>query len=282
MGKLAQIEILDKSKGYHVIGHVDSYIRDIGTNSVVMASLIGYDSVVKACSAAMVCGHSCRLNGGYSWCRSDGYRLYSGKAGDFSHTIVLSSDAVDDKAEKPVLIAWDGDKEEALYATLQRRYPIPVMREWMPWLWERMVERALAEELSCWTATAQPMEAFRLILTEADLTNLIGEGLRSKAISFCMISGKSGPKITDVEGLDDYLRGFGQTLAEKIARDFRPLHDPKADPLSPLLKKLKRKPFRAQADVIQGTMKVLDQYRSAIVVGEMGTGKTNKIGRAHV
>ena len=70
-----------------------------------------------------------------------------------------------------------------------------------------------------------------------------------------------------------YLRAFTTELGERILESFPPLHGVE-DPVSPLLTRLLRRPYPAQAVVISGVVKRLAEARSAAVVAECGTGKT--------
>jgi hypothetical protein len=71
----------------------------------------------------------------------------------------------------------------------------------------------------------------------------------------------------------EYLRTFSQELGARIVEMYPPLKGP-GDPLPPVLKTLLRQPLPAQALTISGVAKHLKTARSAIIVGECGTGKT--------
>jgi hypothetical protein len=73
--------------------------------------------------------------------------------------------------------------------------------------------------------------------------------------------------------ISTYLSAFASELGERILESFPPLHGPQ-DPSSPLLSKLLRRPFPAQALAIGGIVRRLAEARSAAVVAECGTGKT--------
>ena len=70
-----------------------------------------------------------------------------------------------------------------------------------------------------------------------------------------------------------YLRTFSQELGVRIVEMYPPLQGP-SDSLPPALKTLLRQPLPAQALTIAGVAKHLKTARSAIIVGECGTGKT--------
>jgi hypothetical protein len=73
--------------------------------------------------------------------------------------------------------------------------------------------------------------------------------------------------------ISDYLRAFATELGNRILDSFPPLQGA-ADPPSPLLSKLLRRPYPAQSVAILGVVKRLAEARSAAVVAECGTGKT--------
>src|SRR6202035_5550109 len=73
--------------------------------------------------------------------------------------------------------------------------------------------------------------------------------------------------------LEEYLREFSVEIGDRILTSFPALHAP-GDPVSPILGKLLRKPFAAQAVAISGAAKRLQQSNSVAVIAEMGTGKT--------
>jgi hypothetical protein len=80
--------------------------------------------------------------------------------------------------------------------------------------------------------------------------------------------------LDQIATLDGYLTTYGAVLAERTEEALVPLHKPKRDPVHPVIDTLLRAPFEAQAHVITGVSKHLDRAKSAILVGEMGTGKT--------
>lgn len=73
--------------------------------------------------------------------------------------------------------------------------------------------------------------------------------------------------------LEEYLREFSVEIGDRILTSFPPLHSP-GEPTSPILNKLLRRPFAAQAVAVAGAVARLRQARSVAVIAEMGTGKT--------
>lgn len=84
------------------------------------------------------------------------------------------------------------------------------------------------------------------------------------------------PKEQKVIKLCDFLDEFKEALVERVVNEYPPLYDPETDrkKTEVLLSQLKRRPFVAQADTVNALANILQSERSAIVVGEMGVGKT--------
>ena len=92
-------------------------------------------------------------------------------------------------------------------------------------------------------------------------------------------NGESGPQLA----LAQFIEEFGDGLLEQVKSQNPPVFDPAIDERTTLwnarqaiLDGLKRQPFKAQADAVHATVKLLvDENRPAAVINaEMGTGKT--------
>jgi len=79
--------------------------------------------------------------------------------------------------------------------------------------------------------------------------------------------------ITEIQNVTDYLKLFGNNLAEKVKDNAKPLFNP-GDAWDPKMDSLLRQPFAAQGDVIMSLVKVFEKQNSAIICGEMGSGKS--------
>jgi hypothetical protein len=73
--------------------------------------------------------------------------------------------------------------------------------------------------------------------------------------------------------IGDYLRLYGSALGELVLARFPAMHGPD-DPVWPVLKQLKRRPFPAQTMAIMGIVKRWKEARCTAAVAECGTGKT--------
>lgn len=80
----------------------------------------------------------------------------------------------------------------------------------------------------------------------------------------------------------DYMKLFSAELGQRILEDYPALHGFQ-DPVSPRVKQLLRRPFPAQTIAIMGTAKRWEQWKTAAIVAECGTGKTlMSLGAIHV
>ena len=77
----------------------------------------------------------------------------------------------------------------------------------------------------------------------------------------------------EIQTISDYLRTFSNEIGAQVVSRFPPLHQP-GDPVSPLLKRLKRGPFPGQEWAIMGIVKTWETQLSASAIAECGTGKT--------
>jgi SNF2 family DNA or RNA helicase len=79
--------------------------------------------------------------------------------------------------------------------------------------------------------------------------------------------------IDEINDMTDYLKVYGNTLTERIKQMAEPLFNP-GEEWDKKIHTLLKKPYQAQGDAIMGLVKLLEKHDSAIVVGEMGCGKT--------
>lgn len=73
--------------------------------------------------------------------------------------------------------------------------------------------------------------------------------------------------------MGEYLREYGSALAESIKRSAEPLYEPGQE-WDEKVYSLVRRPYQAQGDAVMGLCEALRDYDSALVVGEMGCGKS--------
>jgi hypothetical protein len=247
-----------------------NYIHDI-----VAMDVIGPDSVVKAFRGALLMHEEVKVED------ERGDRLIVqvppndpattrvARVGDLVHCLVTTKNLDD------YFMVLDGQLEEEAYAAkLNETAAIPILPEWGHYLWHvnryyQPVKLAVLGQL--------PKGAKALYRCPWGARNsaerYVSQGLADGAISLRVPSGPPTVDWNSIEGLDDYLKVFAPALASKVTKAHPPLHMP-GSPRSPRIADLVRKPFEAQADVIQGVCEALSQKRTAFLIGEMGTGKT--------
>ncbi|HLJ86069.1 MAG TPA: hypothetical protein VKZ53_04560 [Candidatus Angelobacter sp.] len=74
---------------------------------------------------------------------------------------------------------------------------------------------------------------------------------------------------SNIVDIYSYMKLFSPKLGQRILTDFPTLHS-----ISPLIKKLLRRPFPAQSIAMMGVAKRWEQRRSAAIAAECGAGKT--------
>jgi len=88
--------------------------------------------------------------------------------------------------------------------------------------------------------------------------------------------------IPQLDTIFDYMKRFSAELGDRILHDYPALQDFQ-DPVSPRVKELLRRPFPAQAIALMGVSKRWQQWKTAAIVAECGTGKTlMSLGAIHV
>ncbi|MBI5446328.1 MAG: DEAD/DEAH box helicase [Deltaproteobacteria bacterium] len=80
--------------------------------------------------------------------------------------------------------------------------------------------------------------------------------------------------LPEVKSVDDYIARFVPELTSRLNSELAPLYDPAREAWDPLLATFRRKPFRAQGDAMMAIDRLLERQNFALLVGEMGTGKT--------
>jgi len=76
--------------------------------------------------------------------------------------------------------------------------------------------------------------------------------------------------------LKEFIERFRESIVDQVAKDSHPLYRPGHDRKEAydLIKHITRRPIACQIDAIGGIVKALRSRDSAILVGEMGLGKT--------
>ena len=270
-------------------------------------SCFGYTSNVKAVQAALKRkGTSINFGtyGGYSTtAKGKSYDMYVHKAAnsDYVHLIAALKDTKEQingqefmtfnifsSAAIPSTTAkYDEAKEffDSFYDKLYIRTPVPMLREWMPYVFSEMrkdniafVCRASVSEESMKKVT---LSAVKIHVSVNNIYAIIERGLQSGAIKI-QDQATASSVINEVTGLDSYLNTYADKLADKIRTSFRPLYVSGEDELSERTGtfcdwsdyRAGIRPYEGQKAVIESVSRCLRDKDSAFIIGEQGSGKT--------
>ncbi len=245
---------------------------------VLLVSAAGPESSCKALAAAlhgdrrMECAFQWENGGAYGPARQynlsqhqDGYRCY--------RTRLLPQYGL----WQLVAVAKTGDflsvlSEEALWQHLRgARYTTPLLREWTPWLQDRLTKENLLVKADGYGCQAGFCHA-----TSEDLDQLVEQGLRDGTLHLGRQAGRGRHSaLAELPDLDAYVQRYGELLGRQTEKTLAPLHVPSEHPavLPPLL----RDPFPAQAHVITSVVKALKRQDAVLIAAQIGTGKAQPL-----
>ena len=207
------------------------------------------------------------------------YKTISSNIDDLKHNIMYMDFSENDNIRKSfgiehAIFSWNGEIVETLYSHLDSNFDIPLLPEWSTWIYNSFINRNYSKELIVESFGKETkLKGLSLNITKSNFEALISEGIRNKEISFQDTEEKD-ENLNYINNLSSYLKAYSNLLGQKISENFTPLHDPRNNKLSEKIRELKKHPFRAQADLIQGSVNALNKQSSVIISGEMGTGKT--------
>ena len=125
----------------------------------------------------------------------------------------------------------------------------------------------------------QNLKAWRIASIKGDYAGIINEQRILNAIQEALREGRLKIPPSPVEGvfnpdmtLQEYLKANARVFAEKL-NHVKPLHGLDEDKLHPAIV-MERIPFPIQAHAIQSLVKALKRQNTAILCGDMGTGKS--------
>lgn len=173
--------------------------------------------------------------------------------------------------------------KDYIYAFLKDNSTIPIMKEWISYL-----SGVDALKISCpraWYSNIDAKEnmfCITISVRTSKLKDTISEALKNGVLSIHG-SNKKSAAFDNINNLTDYLGFFSDQLIEKAANNFEPVFDPSKEEFTEAERNFfdyaeyhgKLKYFNAQKNVIGAVSRTLDRQRSAIIVGEMGCGKTS-------
>ena len=160
--------------------------------------------------------------------------------------------------------------EEVLWQHLHgSQFTTPILRAWMPWLYQKMKSQENIVELM-----QTGCQAGLLLADSDDLDSLVSEGIQNGHLSIPGQKGNPSTSIsTEIQNLDQYMLTYGAMLGQQAEQTLNPLHVPGRDSL-PDMELLPEILSRRDCCLIEATRKALNRQKALLLVGEMGTGKT--------
>lgn len=203
------------------------------------------------------------------------FKSYVSVVGDLSHALLISRDFVDrpkDDEEKrfsdSYLIVKDGDCAGEFTRFMMQKTDTPFLPEWGRKVFDDQTKNGVAYISVYKTLGNSPL---RMMRVGNDWDRVIQLSIKDGVID--IPESDIEAKITKDMSVSKYLSQNSEHFAKKINTAYVPRYRV-GDPVSPLMDDLTRKPFPAQETAIQGVTNTLKERNAAVVVGEMGTGKT--------
>ncbi len=173
---------------------------------------------------------------------------------------------------KEFLFLHEEDRYEDFYSYLMEQFTFPLLREWMPYIWEQARDQefisAADVRIIGETGLFEGYQIFRAALTNDDLRSMLQTGLLTGAIH--IVEEKQKP--LSFQDMDDYFKKYGHTLVDNLEKLL--------SPLSPMKEKvdeitfINKRPFPQQAAIINGAVECLNTKNYTFLIESMGAGKT--------
>lgn len=272
--------------------YYDTLVIDDNSNQLVFVSLIDNSKVLKKYKHELnkrnnflVSEASC-----YVTTERNSFNIHSKKMpkSDFSHLIANRKDACErtNKEGNELLTSYiyvndDNLFEDKIYDKLYKNTSIPILKEWITYIRTQSTARGYLRELSVYTAKdVKPFRVYRLRISTEQLLEIVQNGIKDHDISINNVH-ESSDLMKYTDGLDAYLNIFGDTLAKKIQESFVPKFIPDEDEYTQEVNNYDDSCFHngielypAQKNAIQACVNNLKKSNVALLIAEMGTGKT--------
>ena len=217
----------------------DTIVVDRAASELIFASVIGYSTIMQACLKELkVPSLHCFVpgTGNYRTSRA-GYIIESKRDNnsDYLHSVFYVRDKVnykEDGTEEIDIYVYANNEEELtdkLFAKIYKYSSVPVLEEWKGYLLEKLRDNYKLRQLTVISREEQaPFSAYRAYFNKNDIKNIVTIGLQTGELKI-MGNNRRSPVLETINGLNDYLANFGETLAEKIQSSFKPKFIPGED-----------------------------------------------------
>lgn len=260
------------------------------SKSIVALSIADYPSKIDLIEKEMKKDLSCYIKGKGTYRLSNKERNIIKKKTslDLVHLMNIKKDTISEHGSSTFYnfaIFFNNQKEleDSLYAKIYNNTAIPVLREWMSYLYQECKKSRYAENLEIYdqkNGDKSTLQGVEVSLTESQLARIISDGIKNNSI-FIKENATTSDAIKEISGLDTYLANYAEILADKIKESFKPKFNPSTDQYEEKLIEFDDycydddlELFEAQKSVIQAAVNNLNTSKFSLVIGEMGCGKT--------
>lgn len=184
-----------------------------------------------------------------------------------------------------VLIDFDGNILGKFASLLKNNFSTPVLPQWIPYIYDKMMEFGLIEDLRVFNFTDKDnLVAISVRAGDIHLDQIVSNGVKSMDLEFANFENftSSNSKLNQVSSISDYINLYSNELAQVVQNNlqiqFNPLEMRHSDAfhLSNLTANKKGVTgfYPPQANAIQGAVNTLKNENFVFIVGEMGSGKS--------
>lgn len=268
----------------------DTVAIDRYSGELVFFSAVSYSTLMQASIKELnKIGSFFHISGmGTAKIAKQGYEIESKKEAksDYVHTVAYARDKInykEDGTEEISLFIYCQDINELtdkLYEKTSKYSSVPLLEEWKDYLLIGLEEEKRVRRINLYTSDdSVPFIAYRIDFDKEIIKKIILRGLREKRINI-KGNNEASPVLAEIRGLNDYLNGFGEILAEKIQTAFKPKFIPGEDQYDTftnyiddyMYHEANIELFEAQKSVIQAVVNDLRTNDATFMIAEMGSG----------
>jgi len=191
-----------------------------------------------------------------------------------------------DSAKRKAFIFCEAGNKTALFEEIDKKTTVPLISEFRDYVLCELEKQKILIPLDVLSAS-KSFDAYMLEIyhDEREVIEIVNKGLSSKQIEIPNANYGLGGSFNDVNGVSQYLKEFGITIANRIKSLFTPIFDPSCESICDKLKRINGCLYKkvgyslypAQLAVAESVKRRLDKSKTALVIAECGSGKT-KIG----
>lgn len=293
------MQLMDKYQGMNFDScselNCDLVVIDNNTNELVFVSALAYESYIKQTLKTIKTNKnrvSVYFNRRYYSAKKD-YKVLTKKvkSSSYTHMILHAPDiytinGANEAFTNYIFIKNENDLEQEVYKRLVKYSSVPILEEWIPYVVNKMKEQFVLTQLEVhrYLPESNSIEnflAYKLSCNRNTMINIISEGLQ-QGILHIEGTNNASELLGECNGIDSYLRLFGEGLAKKIQESFRPKFIPGEDSYDIYTNnvddyvhyKSNVEIYEAQKSAIQAVTNQLKNNSIAMIVAEMGAGKS--------